>query len=630
MEEMGKITPASLVEEGMNHHQLNSSLRANSSDFGDIIMQSEENDHHPKTTTAAAATADDDASTDHHHDDELTAEEKKEADFRITSSAAPRSKEVIDSSANYKVANNTLGSSSVVTFKFSYEPRDYEQEYYDKLFYHVAATSNISAAVSTSSAAAENKPEEEELIVSPKEAAKLFYTSGVPPERLRMIWNMATLPSSPLPAGAKPPPSMTYGQFRVAVRLIQLFQNRVAAVDEQLNIAGGEGGGGSKSDNGLAPAFFNGVSGEIIPLPKNNMTDATETTNQVPLSKSNGVTRQVRRRSSRNSFSSLSTNEEKKPSKARMNGNMPAYNETTYSQPMPLAEMESEIRRLSAIVSTLQREVKELKRGKAYYMSPRNNVADEDPSVDVEIYWGARKEKEQTPDKTETTPSSELPLKQRASTSSINSKSSMPTHPPQFAAMNNRRHTRNNRLSQSQNIPTMHPSFSRRARGNLGMSTSGAASGTVHVSQQPLKIPEDGESLTAQMHAVRKEEEFDTLLSHAKDRMEGDGGSNAGSRQSNRSGSFRPVRLNQSMVMQQRNPSGNRPAELAASARHIVRDKEGKVEVYSREKVEPPSTKAIDLAPLNPPPIQYSYEELSSQAATTQNHRKSLTSRRRW
>jgi hypothetical protein len=226
-----------------------------------------------------------------------------------------------------------------------------------------------------------------------------------------------------------------------------------------------------------------------------------------------------------------------------MNGNMPAYNETTYSQPMPLAEMESEIRRLSAIVSTLQREVKELKRGKAYYMSPRNNVADEDPSVDVEIYWGARKEKEQTPDKTETTPSSELPLKQRASTSSINSKSSMPTHPPQFAAMN---------------IPTMHPSFSRRARGNLGMSTSGAASGTVHVSQQPLKIPEDGESLTAQMHAVRKEEEFDTLLSHAKDRMEGDGGSNAGSRQSNRSGSFRPVRLNQSMVMQQRNPSGNR------------------------------------------------------------------------
>lgn len=136
------------------------------------------------------------------------------------------------------------------------------------------------------------------------------------------------------------------------------------------------------------------------------------------------------------------------------------------------------------------------------------------------------------------------------------------------------------------------------------MSTSGAASGTVHVSQQPLKIPEDGESLTAQMHAVRKEEEFDTLLSHAKDRMEGDGGSNAGSRQSNRSGSFRPVRLNQSMVMQQRNPSGNSPAELAASARHIVRDKEGKVEVYSREKVEPPSTKAIDLAPLNPPPIQ--------------------------
>jgi len=682
MEEiMGKTEGASPVEEGM----ADDSLRANSSDFiGDMI----EGDDNPETTTTAveAATSD----HHHHHEDELTAEEKKEADIRMISpSSVPQSKEVVDSSSTnvsgshgnkvVKAATTSNppplpavvvggGSSSTVTFKFSYEPREYEQEYYDQLFYHVASTtSNIPAAPSSS---------KETIIVSPKEAAKLFYTSGVPPERLRMIWNMATLPSSPLPSGAKPPPSMTYGQFRVAVRLIQLFQNRVAAVDEQLNISpDGEGGAAStKSDNRLAPAYFNGVSGEIIPLPKNITTvDATKSTNGVvhnPSSKSNGVTTTTRQ---------LSTNEEKKPppssSNGRMNGNnnMPPYNNNeTYAQqqqPMPLAEMEREIRRLSAMVSTLQREVEELKRDKAYYNNniptPRNNVVadDEDPSVDVEIYWGARrKEKEQqqqqSPDKraNNTTPrSSELPMQKRASTSSINLKSSMPTtHPPQqqFAPpMNNRRNSRS-RLSQSQNIPMMHPSSSRRSsKGHLGITTpvgGGASGSTVQVSQQPMKIPEeteDGEeSLTAQMHAVRRTEEFDTLLSHAKDRMEGgggDGGSNAGnSRQSNRSGSFRAVRLNQSMVMQQqqqRNPNGNRPnrpAELAASARHIVRDKEGKVEVYSREEVEPPSTKAVDLAPLNPPPLQYSYEELSSQAAATtttpQKHRRSLIGRGRW
>jgi hypothetical protein len=143
-----------------------------------------------------------------------------------------------------------------------------------------------------------------------------------------------------------------------------------------------------------------------------------------------------------------------------------------------------------------------------------------------------------------------------------------------------------------------------------------------------MKIPEEG-SLTAQMQAVRREEEFDTLLNHARDRIEGDGGSNAGSRQSNRSGSFRPARLNQSMVMQRRNPNRSRPTELAASARHIIRDNTGKVEVYSREEVEMPSTKAVDLAPLNPPPLQSSNEELLHAATNQSAHRKS-TNRRRW
>lgn len=538
-----------------------------------------------------------DATTNHNDGDELTAEEKKEADI----TPVPQCKEDVpinhDEVADNETSSNpplpsVVSGSSIMTFKFSYEPRDYEQEYYDNLFYHVVSTSNIPIA-------AADKPKEE-IVVSPKEAAKLLYTSGVPPERLRMIWNMATLPSTPLPPGANPPPAMTNGQFRVAVRLIQLFQNRVAAVDEQLNVSdeartvysGSEGGFVLNKSDRLAPAYFNGVSGEIIPLPKNIETIKT---NGVSPSKSNGLTRQVKRRSSKTSLSSLSINEEKTPSNGRTNA----------PQPMPLAEMEREIRRLSTMVSTLQGEVEELKRGNVY--APRNNIADEDPSVGVEIYWGQRKVKEISPDERISTPN-ELPLKAKVSTRSINSKSFVPT-PPQFAAMNNRRiNVSRNRLSQSQNIPTTHPSISRRAKGNLGVSTPGGAVGTdVQVSRQPMKIPEDGVSLTSQMQAVRREEEFNALLGHAKERMEGDGGSNAGSRKSNRSGSFRPVRLNQSME-QRRYPNGNRPAELAASARHIVRDKAGKVEVYSREEVKPPSTKAVDLAPLNPPP----YEELSS------------------
>eukprot|EP00986_Skeletonema_menzelii_P016457 scaffold14674_cov141-Skeletonema_menzelii.AAC.7 len=572
--------------------QLHSSLRANSSDFIGVVIDE------------GGEEADD--LVQHHVDEELTSEEKKEAEIGSS---------VIDSSANdpkshEEFANNetsapplpaaVVGGSSI-TFKFSYKPRDYEQGYYDQLFYHVASTSNTPVTA--------DKPKEE-IIVSPKEAAKLFYKSGVPSERLRMIWNMATLPSTPLPPGTKPPPSMTYGQFRVAVRLIQLFQNRVAAVDEQLTVSeenSGEGVGGSgEGSTRLAPAYFNGISGEIIPLPNNNVVQAIKTmygfspseSNEVPASKPNEVTRLARRRTS-NSLSTLSTNE------GRMNGNIPASEEANLNaaEPMSLAEMEREIRRLTAIVGNLQREVNILKRGNADV--PRIDVAeDEDPTVGVEIYWGERKEKEQSPEKRTVTPN-ETPLKAKVPRSSKDLRSSTPTV-PQLPTMDNRRNAASkNRLSQSQNIPAMHPYIPTRTN-------------VARVSVQPTKIPPEGESLTSQMHAVQKQEEFDTLLSHAKERTGGDSGSKTGSRQSNRSGSFRPA----SVV--RRSARDNRPTDLSASARHIVRDKTGKVELYTNFEVEPPSTKAVDLAPLNPPPLGTSFDEQVPVAT----HRRSLMRRR--
>jgi len=95
-------------------------------------------------------------------------------------------------------------------------------------------------------------------IVSPGAAAKLFITSGIPSDRLRMIWNMSVLPATPYPQGTVPPPAMTSGQFYASVRLIQLFQNRITAKDEMLRVDEGVD---------MSPAYFAGVSGVLIPLP---------------------------------------------------------------------------------------------------------------------------------------------------------------------------------------------------------------------------------------------------------------------------------------------------------------------------------------------------------------------------
>ncbi len=127
-------------------------------------------------------------------------------------------------------------------FKFQYQPREFERNYYDRLF-EFAKT---------------NSPDD--AIVPPKDAAKLFVTSGIPSERLRVIWNMAVLPARPYAPGTKPPPAMNVGQFRVAVRLIQLVQNKITAKDEWLRVS---------KEVTMAPACFSGVSGVLVPLPWN-------------------------------------------------------------------------------------------------------------------------------------------------------------------------------------------------------------------------------------------------------------------------------------------------------------------------------------------------------------------------
>ncbi len=133
--------------------------------------------------------------------------------------------------------------------KFRYDPPEFEREYYNGLFYH---------ANGTKPGAIPQGGNIDKIILPPNQAAQLFILAGIPPDRLRMIWNMAVMPGTPYPLHVKPPPAMTVGQFRSAVRLIQLYQNRVTAKDERLRVEEGVR---------MRPAYFDGVSGAVVPLP---------------------------------------------------------------------------------------------------------------------------------------------------------------------------------------------------------------------------------------------------------------------------------------------------------------------------------------------------------------------------
>ncbi|KAL9186142.1 hypothetical protein ACHAXT_005380 [Thalassiosira profunda] len=169
-------------------------------------------------------------------------------------------------------------------FKFQYEPLDFEKDYYASLFRYA-------------------KGNDEGDILPPKAAAELFLASGIPWDRLRMMWNMAVMPVRPYPPGTKPPPAMTLGQFQSAVRLIQLFQNRITAKDEQLRVEKGVM---------MAPAFFAGVSGAVVPLPWNQSVQEGETKQRRRHSGSKLSNSLTRRMDS--SSMSFSTAEEKKGS----------------------------------------------------------------------------------------------------------------------------------------------------------------------------------------------------------------------------------------------------------------------------------------------------------------------------
>jgi len=209
-------------------------------------------------------------------------EPRQDTDFR-ESSVSSSSHEKNITTTKPLAANNTT-KPIACQFKFRYHPHPFELRYYTNLFSYALSFVNPSQDDPCRKNDAKNR------ILPPKFAAKLFYASSIPPEKLRMIWNMATMPSSPIPPGTPPPPAMTFGQFSVAVRLIQLFQNKVTAKDEMLNVGvsydtvpNGEERANVKDEtkwkdekealaknkgpDGLVPAFFRGISEEIVPLP---------------------------------------------------------------------------------------------------------------------------------------------------------------------------------------------------------------------------------------------------------------------------------------------------------------------------------------------------------------------------
>ena len=165
--------------------------------------------------------------------------------------------------------------------KFSYHPRPEESAYYSGLFAYVSSFLKNSGS--------------KEVILPPKLVAdKLFLSSKVSSDRLRVIWNMATAVIPDSGGGSTDEGSvasrskngviggkvivMTQSQFNTAVRLIQLFQNRATATNARLTLVerkvqtSTEGammrGKLVKFDeDGLLPAYFAGVSGVYLAMP---------------------------------------------------------------------------------------------------------------------------------------------------------------------------------------------------------------------------------------------------------------------------------------------------------------------------------------------------------------------------
>jgi hypothetical protein len=135
--------------------------------------------------------------------------------------------------------------------KFRYDPPDNERPYYDRLF-RLARGSPRGIEENGD----DNDVDDGLIILPPGDAARFFLTSGVPSDRLRLIWNMAVAPAIPYPKGVKPPPAMTKCQFQSAVRLIQLYQNKVSALNETLSVV-------DDINKVLKPVYFGSLTRSI-------------------------------------------------------------------------------------------------------------------------------------------------------------------------------------------------------------------------------------------------------------------------------------------------------------------------------------------------------------------------------
>ena len=169
--------------------------------------------------------------------------------------------EVHDTKINGVKAVESVSSSRRPKSKFRYDPPDNERPYYDRLF-RLAMGLPLGVEENEQKQAAGNdnddtkNNDDDGVILSPGDAARFFLTSGVPSDRLRLIWNMAVAPAIPYSKGVKPPPAMRKCQFQSAVRLIQLYQNKVTALNETLSVV-------DDTKKVLKPVYFGSLTRSI-------------------------------------------------------------------------------------------------------------------------------------------------------------------------------------------------------------------------------------------------------------------------------------------------------------------------------------------------------------------------------
>lgn len=298
--------------------------------------------------------------------------------------------------------HSTFPLTILLASKFSYEPRPDESSYYQGLFNYVASFLNS------------GKWKTEVTILPPKLVAqKLFLASKIPPEKLRVIWNMATAVKSGSEGGSeyeedqstdmkessnvketsrtdsqgkdKTLVVVTQPQFNTMIRLIQLFQNRTSATDLQLKkinksklsqSSNGKAKGALMQgklvkcdEDGSLPAYFAGISGVILAIPGSieYKMDGGNILKPIKRTKSSAVLGSRRRTLDNGKLTSTISLEGRDRRRSTVTGEM--QNKVTNEQRMKY--MEKEINQLKSTVQFLQKEMLQLKG--LSYSSGRNN-----------------------------------------------------------------------------------------------------------------------------------------------------------------------------------------------------------------------------------------------------------------